>query len=42
MEMEGMFKATYVDSPELFDRVERDNFLQQIIPVIALQFTWGG
>lgn len=27
---------TYVDTPELLDRVEGNNFLQKIIPVISL------
>lgn len=28
--------GTYVDTPEFFDRVERDDFLEQIIPIVAL------
>lgn len=28
---------TYVDTPELLDRVEGNNFLQKIIPVVALR-----
>jgi hypothetical protein len=26
----------YIDTPEFLDRVECDNFLQQIIPVVTL------
>jgi hypothetical protein len=29
--------STYVDTPELLDRVERDDFLQQLSPVVALR-----
>lgn len=28
---------TYVDTPKLLDGIEGDDFLQQIIPVIALR-----
>lgn len=28
--------TTYVDAPELFDGVECNDFLQQVIPVITL------
>lgn len=28
---------TYVDAPELLDRVKRDDLLQQICPVVALR-----
>ncbi|KAB8302750.1 hypothetical protein EYC80_006101 [Monilinia laxa] len=27
---------TYIDTPELLNRVKSDNFLQEIIPVVAL------
>lgn len=33
-------RRAYVDSPELFDGVECDHFLQQIVPVIALSITY--
>lgn len=28
--------GTYIDAPELFDRVEGDDLLQKVIPVVAL------
>jgi hypothetical protein len=31
-----------VDTPELLNRVESDNFLKQIIPVVALSTGWLG
>lgn len=30
------FGGTYIDSPEFLDCVERDDLLEQIIPVVAL------
>lgn len=29
-------RTTYVDAPELLDGVEGDNFLEQIVPIVAL------
>lgn len=31
-----MGDATYVNAPKFFDRVESDDLLEQIIPVVAL------
>lgn len=28
--------GAYIDAPELFDRVEGDDLLQKVIPVVAL------
>lgn len=33
----GQNCITHVDAPELLHRIESDNFLEQVVPIIALQ-----
>jgi hypothetical protein len=34
--MRASFGATYIDTPKFLDRVEGDDFLEEIVPIVAL------
>jgi hypothetical protein len=34
-------KPTYIDAPEFLNRVESDDLLEQVIPVVTLESSWS-